>query len=116
MKSLIELKMNSLYGAQIRRDINESVYCKSETYMKTEFDENVIDYWKKPNGNYVVKMQKDDGSDDDCDIKNTLPAVLGLFILSNSKGNMNIFIRQINVFLNNSIYYGDTDSLYIEKK
>ena len=29
---------------------------------------------------------------------------------------MNIFIREINGFYNNSIYYSDTDSLYIEKK
>ena len=29
---------------------------------------------------------------------------------------MNNFIREINVFYNNSKYYGDTDSLYIEKK
>ena len=43
-------------------------------------------------------MKKDDGLDDDCDIKKTLPAVLGAFILSNSKPNMNIFIREINGF------------------
>ena len=84
--------------------------------MKTEFDENVLDYWKLPNGNFIVKMKKDDGSDDDCDIKLILAAVLGAFILSNSKRNMNNFIREINGFYNNSIYYGDTDSLYIEKK
>ena len=84
--------------------------------MKTEFDENVLDYWKLPNGNYIVKMKRDDGLDDDCDIKNTLPAVLGAFILSNSKRIMNNFIREINGFFNSSIYYGDTDSLYIEKK
>ena len=29
---------------------------------------------------------------------------------------MNSLIRKINGFYNNSIYYGDTDSLYIEKK
>ena len=29
---------------------------------------------------------------------------------------MNNFIREINGFYNNNIYYGDTDSLYIEKK
>ena len=29
---------------------------------------------------------------------------------------MNNFIREINGFYNNSIYYGDNDSLYIEKK
>ena len=108
--------MNSLYGVQIRRDINESNYCKSETWMKTEFDENVLDYWKLPNGNFIVKMKKEDGSDDDCDIKLILAAVLGAFILSNSKRNMNNFIREINGFYDNSIYYGDTDSLYIEKK
>ena len=116
MQKLIKLIMNSLYGVQIQRDINESYYCKSETWMRTEFDENVLDYWKLTNGNYIVKMKKDDGLDDDCDIKNTLPAVLGAFILSNSKRIMNNFIREINGFYNNSIYYGDTDSLYIEKK
>ena len=109
--------MKSLYGVQIRKDINESYSCKSETRMKTEFDENILDYWILPNENYIVKMKKDDGSDDDdCDIKHTLPAALGAFLLSNSKRIMNIFIREINGFYNNSIYYTDCDSLYIEKK
>ena len=84
--------------------------------MKTEFDENVLDYWKLPNGNYIEKIKKDDGLHDDCDIKKTLPAVLGAFILSNSKRIMNIFNGGINGYYNNSIYYGDTDSLYVEKK
>ena len=64
----------------------------------------------------IVKMKKDDGLDDDCDIKNTLPAVLGAFILSNSKRIMNNFIREINGFYNYNIFYTDCDSLYIEKK
>ena len=29
---------------------------------------------------------------------------------------MNVFIGEINGFYNNSLYYSDTDSLYIEKK
>ena len=62
--------------------------------MKTEFDENVLDYWKLPNGNYIVKMRKDDGLDDDCDIKNALPAHLGAFIFSNCKRIMNYFIKR----------------------
>ena len=66
--------MNSLSGVQKRRDINESYYCISETWKKTEFHENVIVYWKLPNGNYIAKMKKDDGLDDDCHNKNTLPA------------------------------------------
>ena len=116
MQGLVKIIMNSLYGVQIRKDINESYYCKLEIWMKTEFDENVLDYWKLPNGNYFVKMKRDDGLDDDCDIKNTLPAVLGSFILANSRRIMNKFIREINGFYENNIYYTDTDSLYIEKK
>ena len=117
MQALVKLTMNSLYGVQIRSDITESYYCKSQTWMKTEFDENVLDYWRLSNGNYTVKMKKDDELDYDCDIKNLpLPAVLRAFILSNSRRIMNNFIREINVFYNISIYYGDTDSLYKKKK
>ena len=50
------------------------------------------------------KDKKDDGLDDDCDIINTLTAVLGAFILSNSRGLINTFIRKLNGFYNNSIY------------
>ena len=116
MQGLVELIKNSLYVVQIRRDINESNFCNSETWMKTEFDENVLDYWKIPNENYIVKMKKDDGIDDDYDFKNTLPAVLGAFIQSNSKCIVNTFIRGKNGFYINSIYYTDCDSLYFEKR
>ena len=61
-------------------------------------------------------MKKDDGLHEDFDIKNTLSAVLGAFILSNSRRNMIKFIRETNKFYKNNIYYTDTDSLYIEKK
>ena len=27
--------------------------------MKTEYDENVLEYWKLPNGNYIVKLKKE---------------------------------------------------------
>ena len=60
-------------------------------------------------------MKKNDGLDDDCDNKNTLAAVLGASILSNSKRVMNNFIRELNGFCKNSVNNGDTDSLYIEK-
>ena len=61
-------------------------------------------------------MRKGDGLHDYCDFKNTLPAHLGAFILGNSKRIMNKFIREINGFYKNSIYYGDTKSLYLEQK
>ena len=77
--------------------------------------ENVLDYWKSPNGNYIVKTEDDDGLDGDNNVKNTLPSHLGAFILSNSKRILNSLISEINGIYNNSIYYGDTDSLYIQK-
>ena len=61
-------------------------------------------------------MKKDVGLDDDCDNENTLPAVLEAFILSNSRRIMKKFMREMNGFYENNMYYTDTDSLYIEKK
>ena len=116
MQGLVKLIMNSLYGVQIRKDSDQSYKCKSQHWMETEYDENVLDYWKLPNGNYIVKLKKYDGLERNNDVKNTLPGHLGAFILSNSKRFLNNFIREINGFYSNSIYYRDTDSLYIEKK
>ena len=50
--------MNSLYGVQIRNDFDESYKCKSELWIETECDENVIDYWKLANENFIVEMKK----------------------------------------------------------
>ena len=49
-------------------------------------------------------------------IKKTLPAVVGAFTLSDSKRITNTFIKEVNGFNIKSVYYGDTGSLYIEKK
>ena len=50
--------------------------------MQTEYDANISENWKLPNRIYIVKFNKNNGNDDDCDIKNTLPAHLGAFISS----------------------------------
>ena len=104
--------MNSFYGVQIRRDINESYYCKSEIWMKTEFGKNVLNYRKLPIGIYIVKMKKNDGLDDDCDIKNTLPAGLGAFILS--KRIMNSLEKETGFIL--IVYTMDIRIACIERK
>ena len=51
MQGLVKLIMNSLYGVQIRKDIDQSYKCKSQHWMQTEYDEYVVDYWKLPNAN-----------------------------------------------------------------
>ena len=89
MQGLEKLIMNSLYGVQIRKDIDQSLKCKSQHWMETEYDENVLDYWNLPNGNYIVILKKDDVMEGDNDVKITLPSHLGAFMLGDSKRIMN---------------------------
>ena len=116
MQSMVIFLLHSLNGSQIRKEINESYYCKSETSMKTEYDEIDLHYWKLPKENSILKMKKDDGVDDDCEKKNNLHAHLGAFILSSSKRLLKVSFGEIDAFYKIKIYYSDTDSLYIEKK
>ena len=116
MQLLVKLLMNSLYGEQIRKDIEEKFACKSELWMQTEYDERVKDYWKISNINYIVKMIDGKGLEDEIRKVNTMPLHLGAFVLSNSKRIMNNFIHAINGFYTNDVYYTDTDNLYIESK
>ena len=113
---LVKLLMNSLYGENIRKDIEEKFACKSEYWMQTEYDEGVRDSWKILGNNYIVEMIDDAGLEDEVKKLNTLPLHLGAFVLSNSKRIMNNFIHAINGFYTNDVYYTDTDSLYIENK
>ena len=113
---LVKLIRNTLYDVQFRKDIDQFHDCKSDDWRQTEYDENVIEYWKIPKGIYIVEMKNDDGLNGDYRVKITLPSHLGAFILSNSERIINNFIREINGFHNKSIYYGDTGSLYLQKK
>ena len=69
------------------------------------------------NGNLIVKLEDDERVDDydKAKLVNTMPFHFGSFILSHSKRLMNAVIKQKGGFYNNSIYYTDTDSLYIHK-
>ena len=113
---LVKLIMNSLYGEQIRKDIEEGCQCKSEMWMMEEYDERVLDCQKINYGNYIVKMIDDDSLQDEVKKDNTMHLHLVAFILSNSKRSMNNFLHAIDGFYSNDVYYTDTDSLYIENK
>ena len=116
MQLLVKLLMNSLYGENIRKDIEEKFVCKSEMWMETEYDERVKDFWKIGVNKYIVKMIDDAGLEDEIKKINTMPLHLGAFVLSNSKRIMNNFIHAIDGFYTNDVYYTDCDSLYIENK
>ena len=80
MQLFVELFMNSLYGEQIRKDIEENYQCKSEMWMQTEYDERVLDYQRINYEIYIVKMKDDEGLQDEVKRVNTVPIHLGSFV------------------------------------
>ena len=108
----------SVYGGNIRKDINEEYKCVTENWIRENFDDRVKEWFPLKNGNFIVKLEDDDGVDDYDKAKsiNTMPSHFGSYILSHSKRLMNNVFREIDGFYSNNIYYGDTDSGYIHKK
>ena len=86
--------------------------------MREMFDDRVKVRFPLKNGNLIVNLEDDEGVDDYDKAKsvNTMPSHFGRYILSHSKRLMNDVIKQIGAFYNNSIYYTDTDSLYMHEK
>ena len=44
VQEMVKLNLNSIYGQTIRRDIEDDFCCKTENWMKTDYDESVKDY------------------------------------------------------------------------
>ena len=107
----------SFYGGNITEDIDEESKCVTQNWMRGNLDHRVKDCFPLKNGNLTVKLEDDEGIHDYGKAKsiNNMPSHFGSFILSHSKSIMNNVIKQIYGFYNNSIYYTDTDSLYIHK-
>ena len=99
MQLLVKLIMNSLYGEQFRKDIEESFHCKSEYWMMSEYDERALDYQKIKYGKYIIKMKDDAGLKDEVKKVNTMPLQIGAFELSNSEQNMNNFMHALIGFV-----------------
>ena len=77
----------SVYGGNIRKDINEEYKCVTENWMKENFDDRVKEWFPLKNGNLIVKLEDDEGVDDYDKAKsiNTMPSHFGSYILSHSK-------------------------------
>ena len=58
------------------------------------YDENVLDYWRLPNGIYKVKLKKNDGLEGCNARKNTLPSQSGVSNLCNSKRVVKVFLKK----------------------
>ena len=52
LQSLVKLIMTSIYGQMIRKDITEEYVCKSEHWMRTQFDERGKDLF----GNFQMEI------------------------------------------------------------
>ena len=103
MPLLVKLLLNSLYGENIRKDIEKNFACKSEAWLISEYDERVKDNWKISGLNYIVKLIDDARLKDEVEKLNTMPLHLGAFVLSNSNRNMNMlsmdFIQLLFIIL-----------------
>ena len=53
----------------MRKDFNEYKKSKLQNWMETDYDNNVLERWKLPKGNYIVKYKKDNSLDGDNDVK-----------------------------------------------
>ena len=61
----MKFSMDSLYGGNIRKEIDENFACKSEAWMMGEYAERVKEYWKISGINYIVKKIDDAGLEDE---------------------------------------------------
>ena len=114
LQTLTKKVSNAVYGGCIK-DIEESYKCVTQSWMRNEYDESVIEWFPLKNGNIMVKIKDKEGVDDG-DISKKVksqPCHLGSLILSHSKRLMNDVILALDGFKNHKIYYGDTDSVYI---
>ena len=106
MELLAKLLLNSLYGEQIGKNIEEDFVSKSEYWMLAEIDGRVKDYWSIGNSKYIVKLARDEGKKYDSDKVNVIPLHLGAFVPSNSKRIKKNFVGVIGGLKSIDVYYG----------
>ena len=108
----------SVFSGKIRKNINEEYKSVTENWMRENFDFRVKEWFPLKNTNLKIKLEDDEGVDDYDKAKstNTMPSHFGRYILSHSERSLSEVINQVVGFYNISIYYGDTDSMYIHKK
>ena len=115
LQTLTKKVSNAVYGGCIRKHIEESYKGVTQSWMKNEYDESVIEGFPLKNGNIMVKIKDKEGVNDEGISKkfNSQSCHLGSFLLSQSKRLMNDVKLALDCFKNNKIYYGGTDSIYI---
>ena len=82
MQTLNKKVSNSVYGSCIREEFEESYKCVTQSWMKNENYESVIEWFPLKNANIMVKVKDKEGVDHEGVLKKiTLqPSHLGSFI------------------------------------
>ena len=65
LQTLTKKISNSVFCGCIRRDIEESYKCVTQSWMKNEYDDSVIEWFPLKNGNIIVKIKDKEGVDDE---------------------------------------------------
>ena len=117
-QTLSKRTINSVYGGNINWDVNDQFNCVTENWMRENYDDKVKEWLPMSNDNLIVKLEDDNGVDNQDIAKSIdqMPRHLGSFILGHSKRLMKKVIREIDGFYSNNSYYAVTDSAYIHKK
>ena len=91
---------NSVYGANIRRNVNDQFKCVRENWIRESFDDGVKEWWPMENGNLKVLLGVDNGVDDQDIAKsnNQMPRHLSSDFLGQSKRLMINVFREIDGF------------------
>ena len=99
----------AVYGYSIRSDIEDVYNCVFSHWMKTGYNDRVIEWLAQKNNNLMVKIADLEGVDDNGYSKkiNSQPCHFGSIILSQSKKLMNDVINDLKGFKNHKNYYSD---------
>ena len=72
LQFLVKVIMNSIYGEQLRSDIEQSYQCKLVNWMMTEYDES-FRLWKKEFRKLYRKIESDNGLENE--LKKLTPCI-----------------------------------------
>ena len=64
LRNLVKKIGFSVYGGNIRKDINEEYNCVTEIWTRETFDDRVKEWFPLKNGNLIVKLEDDEGVDE----------------------------------------------------
>ena len=118
LQTLAKKIAKSVYGGNLRWDVNEQFECVTDNWTEGNYDDGVKEWWPLRNG-YIFNKSEIESDVDDHDIVksiNQLPCHLKSYIIGPPNRQMNIVIRELDAFYSNILYYGDTDSSYIHKE